>query len=83
MIGRRLFLLVDERIEASAVGNIVFDRAGTLWAVLGNESVETLLTATNGDDFGAFLNELVCHGCANASGGTDEENALILEYHRS
>lgn len=78
---KKSFLLVDKGIEASAVSHIVFDSAGTLWAVLGNESVETVLTAANGDDFGAFFDELVCHGCANAGGGTDEENALILEYH--
>lgn len=81
MTKRGFGILAHESIKASPVSNIISDAAGTLRAVLGNESVETFLAATNGDDFGAFLNELVCHGCANASSCTYEENALILEYH--
>ena len=55
--------------------------AGLVFAMSADEVVESVLSAADCDDFGAFLDEAVGHSSAYAGRGADHEDAGVLERH--
>lgn len=49
--------------------------------VFADEIIESVLSATNCDDFRAFLNKAVGHCSTDARCSTDDENVSVLERH--
>lgn len=73
--------LIHKVADGLSIGDVESHGAGFRLSVLSDEVVESILAATNGDDFGAFLNEAIGHGSADAGRGTDHEDVFVWKRH--
>jgi len=71
---------LDEVVEVVGILNVVGEAIGFA-AVLTNEVVDSILSTADGDDFGAFAEELFGHAEADARRGSYHEDALVRERH--
>lgn len=69
----------DESIQTGSIRDIVPDTASIFWTMLLNKSIQPLLATPHGDDLGPVKDELVGQRSPNAGGGTDEQDALVVE----
>lgn len=73
--------LADEGVHMCPVTNIELYTAGILFAMFSDEVIQSILSATNCNDLGAFLNQAAAHGTSNTRRCTDHENMFVRERH--
>jgi hypothetical protein len=74
-------LLLDESVDAIAVGDIELDCGGFGGTMLRNKGVQSVLAAADGNDLGALRNELVSQASTDARSRPDNEDGLVSEGH--
>lgn len=79
--GGGVCLLLYKGIEASPVCDVVLDTACLVGAMFLDESVKSVLTTADSDDFGALEDELVSQCCTDSGGSADEKDAFVGRRH--
>ena len=69
--------LLYERIHVLSIGHVKFCGTDFVFPMFADKVIESVLSTTHGDDFGAYLDEMVGHCGADTRCGTDEENLFV------